>query len=55
MGTSVPLPIVLSVEPLQGSTAVSPNMDSVDSSLTINAEIHDAVMALPPDEKLKFS
>ena len=51
MGTSVPLPIVLSVEPLQGSTAVSPNMDSVDSTLTINAEIHDAVMALPPDER----
>ena len=51
MGTPVPLPIVLSVEPLQGSTAVPANMDSVDSTLTINAEIHEAVMALPPDER----
>src|SRR5260370_25663697 len=31
MGTSVPLPIVLSVEPLQGSTAVPAKMDSVET------------------------
>src|SRR5260370_2008917 len=31
MGTSVPLPIVLSVEPLQGSTAVPANMDRVET------------------------
>src|SRR5258708_36770403 len=31
MGTSVPLPIVLSEEPLQGSTAVPANMDSVET------------------------